>query len=56
MTPKQGLAFVARHGVVLQAARGPVPTLVEAMVGGPIIGGVARGRSKRTARAATDER
>jgi hypothetical protein len=38
MTPKQGLAFVARHGVVLQAARGPVPSLVEAMAGVPITG------------------
>jgi hypothetical protein len=38
MTPKQGLAFVKRHGVVLQAARGPVPSLAEAIVGGPIRG------------------
>ena len=38
MTPKQGLAFVARHGVVLQAARGPVPSLAETIAGGPIRG------------------
>jgi len=38
VTPKQGLAFVAQHGVVLQAARGPVPSLAEAIVGGPIQG------------------
>jgi hypothetical protein len=38
MTPKQGLAFVKRHGIVLQAARGPIPSLAEAIVGGPIRG------------------
>jgi len=38
MTPKQGLAFVKRHGIVLQAARGPVPNLAEAIAGGPIRG------------------
>jgi hypothetical protein len=38
MTPKQGLAFVKRHGVVLQAARGPVPNLAEAIAGEPIRG------------------
>jgi hypothetical protein len=38
MTPKEGLAFVSRHGVVLQAARGPVPSLAEAIAGGPIRG------------------
>jgi hypothetical protein len=38
MTPKQGLAFVERHGIVLQAARGPVPSLAEAIAGGPIRG------------------
>lgn len=38
MTPKQGLAFVKKHGVVLQAARGPVPSLAEAIAGGPIRG------------------
>jgi len=38
MSPKQGLAFVKRHGIVLQAARGPVPSLAEAVAGGPIRG------------------
>lgn len=38
MSPKQGLAFVKRHGIVLQAARGPVPSLAEAIAGGPIQG------------------
>jgi len=38
VSPKEGLAFVKRHGVVLQAARGPVPTLAEAIAGGPIRG------------------
>lgn len=38
MTPKQGLAFVKRHGVVLQAARGPVPSLAEEIAGAPIRG------------------
>lgn len=47
MTPKQALAFVARHGVVLQAARGPVPSLAEEVAGGPIRGswwGHAKGK------------
>jgi hypothetical protein len=38
VTPRQGLAFVKRHGIVLQAARGSVPSLAEAVVGGPIRG------------------
>jgi hypothetical protein len=38
MTPRQGLAFVRKHGVVLQAARGPVPSLAEEIAGGPIRG------------------
>lgn len=38
MTPDQGLAFVKRHGIVLQAARGPVPSLAEAIAGSPIRG------------------
>ncbi len=38
MNAKQGLAFVKRHGVVLQAARGPVPSLAETIAGGPIRG------------------
>jgi len=38
LTAAQGLAFVKRHGVVLQAARGVVPSLAEAIAGGPIRG------------------
>jgi hypothetical protein len=38
MTPRQALAFVAKHGVVLQAARGPVPVFAEYVAGGPIKG------------------
>jgi hypothetical protein len=47
MSPEQGLAFVERHGLVLQAARGPVPNLAEAVAGGAIRGswwGHAKGR------------
>ena len=32
------LAFVRRHGVVLASARGPVPSLVEAIAGEPVRG------------------
>lgn len=38
MNPKQGVAFVKRHGIVLQAARGPVPSLAEEIAGEPIRG------------------
>jgi hypothetical protein len=38
VTDKQALAFVKRHGVVLQAARGSVPSLAEAIAGGRIRG------------------
>ena len=38
MDPKQGVAFVKRHGIVLQAARGPVPSLAEEIAGAPIRG------------------
>ena len=31
MTPKQALAFVKTHGVVLESGRGPVPSLAEAI-------------------------
>ena len=47
MSPREAIAFVKRHGVVLQAARGPVPSLAEAIAGGPIGGswwGHAKGR------------
>jgi hypothetical protein len=38
MTPKQAIAFVQTSGVVLESARGPVPTLAEAVAGDPIRG------------------
>ena len=47
MTPKAALAFIRRHGIVLEAARGPVPNLAEAVAGAPIRGswwGHAKGR------------
>jgi hypothetical protein len=34
----EALAFVRKHGVVLMSARGPVPSLAEAIAGGPIRG------------------
>ena len=38
MTVPQALEFVKQHGIVLQAARGPVPSLAEAIAGEPIRG------------------
>lgn len=38
MNSNEALAFVKRHGVVLQAAHGPVPSLAEAIAGEPIRG------------------
>jgi hypothetical protein len=38
VTPKQALAFVKRNGIVLQAARGPVPSFAEHVAGEPIRG------------------
>jgi len=38
VTDDEALAFVREHGIVLQAARGPVPSLAEAIAGGPIRG------------------
>jgi len=38
MSPRQALRFVRKHGVVLQAARGPVPSLAEAVAGERIRG------------------
>lgn len=38
MTPKAAIAFVKHHGIVLEAAHGPVPSLAEAIAGGPIRG------------------
>ena len=38
MTLREATAFIRKHGVVLEAARGPVPSLAEAVAGGPIRG------------------
>jgi DNA alkylation repair enzyme len=38
VTPSAALRFVERHGIVLQAARGPVPSLAEAVAGERIRG------------------
>jgi hypothetical protein len=38
MTPNQVIAFVKANGVVLESGRGPVPSLAEAIAGGPIRG------------------
>jgi hypothetical protein len=35
---RQAVAFVRRHGVVLESGRGPVPSLAEWIAGGPIRG------------------
>ena len=47
MSPEEGLRFVEQHGLVLESARGPVPSVASAVVGGPIRGswwGHERGR------------
>jgi len=38
VTPREALTFVRSHGVVLASARGPVPSLAEAVAGEPIRG------------------
>ena len=38
MTPRQALGFVRKHGVVLESAKGPLPSLAEAIAGEPIHG------------------
>jgi hypothetical protein len=38
VTRRTALAFVRKHGVVLESARGPVPSLAAAVAGGPIRG------------------
>jgi len=38
MTADELLRFVRRNGVVLESARGPVPNVVEAIVGAPVKG------------------
>ena len=39
MSPREAVAFVRKHGVVLESARGPVPSLAEAVAGERIRGG-----------------
>lgn len=38
MTPRAALEFVRRHGIVLEGARGPVPSLAGVVAGSPIRG------------------
>ena len=38
MTAAEALTFVRKHGVVLEAATGPVPSLASAIAGAPIRG------------------
>lgn len=38
MTSRQALAFIRKHGVVLEAAQGPVPSLVDVIAGDPVRG------------------
>ena len=38
MTPRQALAFVRKHGVVLESAQGSLPSLAAAIAGEPVRG------------------
>ncbi len=38
MTPRQAAAFVRKHGIVLESAAGPVPSVAAAIAGEPIRG------------------
>ena len=38
MNTREALVFIRKHGIVLMSARGPVPSLAEAIAGGPIRG------------------
>jgi hypothetical protein len=38
MTVREALAFIRKHGVVLEAGRGPVPSVAEAIAGEPVRG------------------
>ena len=38
MSSRQALAYIRQHGVVLESAQGPVPSLAEAIAGEPIRG------------------
>ena len=56
--PFDPVAFVEEHGVVLAAAKGPVPSVAEAIAGGPIRGswwGHAKGSEIFRALSAIDE-
>jgi hypothetical protein len=38
MTSRQALAFIRKHGVVLEAGQGPIPSLAEVIAGEPVRG------------------
>jgi hypothetical protein len=38
MTPTQALAFINKHGIVLESSKGPVPSLAQTIAGGDIEG------------------
>jgi hypothetical protein len=38
VSPQDALVFVQSHGIVLESARGPLPSLAEVIAGGPIRG------------------
>lgn len=38
MTSRQALAFIRKHGIVLEAGRGPAPALAEVIAGAPVPG------------------
>ena len=38
MTLRQALAFIRKHGVVLETAKGPVPSVADAIAGEPVRG------------------
>jgi hypothetical protein len=38
MTSRQAVAFIRKHGVVLESAQGPVPSLAEVIAGEPVSG------------------
>ena len=39
MTPREALAFAEKRGIILESARGPVPSLAETIAGEPMRGG-----------------
>jgi hypothetical protein len=38
MTPETAIAFIEKHGIVLERAKGKIPNLVDAIVGAPVRG------------------